>query len=108
MSPNTNMNTNNEPLITLREFEVRLANQRDYFDSRLRELDLRLAQRFEAQEIASRNEITSTKEALSAALLSAKEATRAEMEATLTLTQRTTQLVDQKFETHNAIRPWVT
>ena len=97
-----------EPHITLREFEVRLEAQKDMFDIRLREMDLRLEQRFKAQEKANTDALVGTEKALSAALLSVKEKTAADLESNRILTNRSTELIDQKFETHNAIRPWVT
>lgn len=97
-----------EPYISLREFETRLQALRDLFQVRLDEMNLRLEQRFKAQEKANADALVSTEKALSAALLSAKESTASDLESTRILANRSTQLIDQKFETHNAIRPWVT
>ncbi len=97
-----------EPYISLREFEARFQSLRDLFEVRLDEMNLRLEQRFIAQEKANADALVSTEKALSAALLSAKESTASDLESTRILANRSTQLIDQKFETHNAIRPWVT
>lgn len=98
-----------EESVSLREyFEARLAAQKERFEISLVEMDLRLKQRFEAQEKASAEALIATEKALSAALLAAKEAAASDLESTRRLTARTTELIDQKFETHNAIRPWVT
>lgn len=80
---------------------------KEYLEMRLAEMDLRLRQRFEAQEGAAAAALQATEKALSAALLAAKESAAADLEATRTLAARSVQLADQKSETHNQIWPRV-
>lgn len=79
-----------------------------HVDRILREMDQRYEQRFKAQESAAALALASTKEALQVALNTVKETGTAATEANKLLAAKAQEFADQKLETHNNIKPWVT